>query len=380
MAIILQAATGNFGVLGGSSGGPLIVKKPKVGRISRLKNPVGRFFPLMKWPEVILDGKNGGYSVDIKAVYAVGCNYLNQGPDIYKNIKAYKKLEFSLCHDRFLTPTAKYSDIVLPATTFLERSDIIVPWATGNFVLFSNKAIEPLYDTKNDYDIFSELSDRLGFQEKFTEKKTEDEWLKGFLEKSPIKDFEEFKEKGIFFGEDQKRMAFTNFISDPKKNRLKTPSGLIEISSRRYASSGFPAIPTCRVLESDRDYPLFLVSPKSRYRVHSQNSNIDWFKKREDQTLWINPDDADIRGIKHNDVVHVQSREGKSRLRANVTKDIMPGVVSIYEGMWFSLDEDGTDIMGSANVLTSTSPTLPSIGSRTHSVQVEVEPWSVKRD
>ncbi|MDY6966414.1 MAG: molybdopterin-dependent oxidoreductase [Halobacteriota archaeon] len=373
LAIVLQAATGNFGVIGGSSGGPLIVKKPKVGRMSTFKNPVGRFIPLIKWPDAILEGKEGGFPADIKAVYAVGNNYLNQGPDISKNIRAFKKLELAVCHDRFLTPTARYSDIILPATTFLERNDIIVPWATGNFILFSNKAIDPITEARNDYDIFAGISERLGFAEKFTENKSEDEWFEEFLKRSPMIELEEFRKKGIFFGEDQKRAAFSRFIESPKANRLKTPSGLIEIHSKRYATSGFPAIPTCRVLENDEMHPLFLVTPKSRFRVHSQNSNIDWFREKETQSIWINPVDAISRGIKDNDLVQVRSRNGRSQIRAYVTEDIMPGVVSLNEGMWFSFDGDDTDTAGSANVLTSSIPTLPSMGPCTHTVQVQID-------
>jgi anaerobic dimethyl sulfoxide reductase subunit A len=115
-----------------------------------------------------------------------------------------------------------------------------------------------------------------------------------------------------------------------------------------------------------------LVTPKSRFRVHSQNDNIPWFKERERQALWINPVNAAERGVENGREVFVSSPEGRVRIAALVTEDIMPGVVCLLEGVWPRFDSEGVDTAGSANVLTSTTPTEPSKGSRTHSVLVEV--------
>jgi len=126
-------------------------------------------------------------------------------------------------------------------------------------------------------------------------------------------------------------------------------------------------------LEIDEAYPLRLVSPKSRYRVHSQNDNIPWFKEQEKQALWIHPSDAASRGIEDGEEVYVSSPQGLMRIVSYVTKDIMPGVVSLLEGVWVVFDSDDVETAGSVNVLTSTVPTMPSHGSRTHSVNVQVK-------
>ena len=149
-------------------------------------------------------------------------------------------------------------------------------------------------------------------------------------------------------------------------------SGLIQISSDKYAETGFSPVPECRILETNLEHPLRLVSPKSRYRVHSQLYNIPWFRDFEKQEVWINPIDASVRGIENGDNVIVTSLQGSIKISAFVTDDIMPGVICLLEGAWPNIDSDGMDTAGSVNMLTSSSPTLPSKASRTHSVLVKV--------
>jgi anaerobic dimethyl sulfoxide reductase subunit A len=373
MAIALQTVTGNIGVLGGSTGGLTWgrLPSPKMGAINIPENPDIINIPVYIWPDIVLEGKKGGYPSDIKAIYNAGGNLLNQGSDINKNIKAFKNVEFAVSHDQFLTPTAKYCDIVLPVTFSVERNDIINPDG-GNYLLFSNKAVDPPPEARNDYDIFCDLADKLGFLEKYTEGKSEEEWLESFIKSSEILDADEFKRSGIYFGKDKYRVGLSEFIQDPIANPLNTPSGLIQISSPKYAETGFSAIPECRTMEYDEKYPLRLVTPKSMYRVHSQFYNIPWYNEREKQDLWINPKDAKIREIENDDIVIVSSSRGSLQIEARVTEDIMPGVVSILEGAWPNINSDGIDTAGSVNILTSSIPTLPSQGSRTHSVIVQI--------
>jgi anaerobic dimethyl sulfoxide reductase subunit A len=167
-------------------------------------------------------------------------------------------------------------------------------------------------------------------------------------------------------------VGLSDFVADPQNHPLDTPSGRVEISSTAYAETGYSPIPECRILETKAQYPLRLVTPHPRFRIHSQYDNIPWFKKRERQALWIHPHDAAERGIGDGQRVCVSSPEGRVRITSCVTEDIMPGVVCLLQGAWPSFEPDGTDTAGAANVLTSTVPTLPSYGSRTHSVLVQV--------
>ncbi len=239
-------------------------------------------------------------------------------------------------------------------------------------MLFSNQAVPPLSEAKNDYDIFCELADRLGFLSEFSEGKSDEEWLKSFVANSEVSDYETFKRTGIYVGQDQLRVGLSGFVADPQAHPLNTPSGRVQISSAAYAETGYSPLPECRVLPVDDQYPLRLITPHPKYRIHSQYDNIPWFKELEKQVLWIHPRDAAQRGVENGHEACVHSPEGRIRIVVRVTEDIMPGVVCLLEGAWPSFEPDGTDTAGSANVLTSTVPTQPSNGSRTHSVLVEV--------
>ena len=372
LSIALQAATGNIGVQGGSSGAITAnsLPGPRVGAIDTLDNPLNLKVNIYTWPDMVLEGKKGGYPADVKAIINVGGNYLNQGSDVHKSIRAFEQAEFTMCIDRFLTSTARYCDVVLPSTTFLERTDIVA--GGGNYVLYSNKVLDPPDGTKNDYEIYCELAELLGFGEEYSENKTEEEWLNEFIENSEITDPEAFKKSGIYWGKDQKRVAFREFISDPTINQLNTPSGKIQISSDAYALTGGTPTPTSRPLALKEKYPLRLITPKSRYHIHSQNYNIPWFNERERNGIWINPIDAKERGIDDMEKIKIYTPQGSIVTEAYVTEDIIRGVVCLYEGAWMDLKE-GVDYGGSANILTSTVPSLPSHGSRTHSVLVQVE-------
>ena len=373
MAIALQVATGNLGGLGGSSGALTSgrLPYPRMGRIAVPSNPSPASVPVCRWPDAVLEGRRGGYPSDIKAIYNVGGNFLVQSSDVHKSIRAFDAAEFAVCHDYVLTPTARYCDVVLPATTFLEREDVVFPNG-GNYLLFSNQAVPPLYEARNDYDIFCELAERLGFLAEFSEGRSAAEWLEHFVAASEVPDHEAFKRTGIHMGADQLRVGLSDFVADPQVHPLSTPSGRVEISSAAYAETGYSPIPECRALPPDDVYPLSLVTPHPKFKIHSQYDNIPWFKARQKQVLWIHPRDAGRRGIQDSQEVCVSSPQGRIRIPAHVTEDIMPGVVCLFEGAWPAFGPDGTDTAGSANVLTSTVPTLPSNGSRTHSVLVEV--------
>ncbi len=89
----------------------------------------------------------------IRAIYSAGGNFLNQGADIAKNIKAFQSLDFAVCHELFMTPTAKYCDIVLPAASPLQKEDIGLPWA-GNYLLYKPKILPCEGQERSDFSIF----------------------------------------------------------------------------------------------------------------------------------------------------------------------------------------------------------------------------------
>ncbi len=380
LAVALQAATGNIGVPGGSPGCNVWgrLPGPRFGRIPA--NPVGntaagRSVPVYRWPDAIL-GNESPTSPPIRAVYAVGANYLCTGSDITKNRRAFDALDFSVCHDYFLTPTARRCDVVLPATTFLERDDVVFP--AGNYLFYSARAVDPPGAARDDYDIFAELAGRLGFHDRFTEGRSSSDWLDFLLKDSEVGDIEEFIACGVYDGGDHERIGLSSFFADPTGSPLPTPSGKIELASARYASAGGPEAPVYRGVLPDRAYPLMLVSPHARYRINSQNATVEWAVRREPQRLVIHPDDAAARRVRHGALVVVESEIGAVSVEAEVTDGIMPGVVCLPAGMWPAAEPDGDDARadrsGAPNYLTSTEPTMPSRGARTHTVFVDVRP------
>ncbi len=311
--------------------------------------------------DAIIRGKNGGYFSDIKMLYVVSGNGLNQMCDTNMAALAIKTLEFVVVHDQFMTPTARFADILLPATTWCERNSISFPWAFGHYALFANKAIEPLYESRNDLDIFTELAAKMGLSG--YNDKTEDEWLRFIAAKHGIPDYDAFKASGFYkLRTPEPYVAFQNQIEDPDHHPFPTPSGKIEIFCQRIADFNRPDVlpPIPKYVESwegltdekSQKYPLQLITTHSRRRIHSQLHNIRWYRELETQDVWINPIDAKARGIKDRDQIRVFNHRGAVSILAKVTNRIMPGVVCIYEGAWYDPDPSGLDRGGCANTLT----------------------------
>ena len=147
----------------------------------------------------------------------MGGNYVCQGADVAKSVRAMQSLEFSVCHDLFLTATARQCDVVLPVTHWLERNDIVFPLA--NYLLFSNKVAEPLGEARNDYDILADVAELMGCGDAFTEGKDEDAWLKQFVAGSEIVDDEEFRRTGIHRGADRQRVGLRGLPPTRRRTR-----------------------------------------------------------------------------------------------------------------------------------------------------------------
>ncbi|MCF7928467.1 MAG: molybdopterin-dependent oxidoreductase [Spirochaetales bacterium] len=361
LAGVLQLALGNAGVSGGSAGSGQwnALPSPRCERLPVPPNPAGSEVPVYTWADQVLSGR------PIHFIYNVGGNYLVQGSDIRKNINAFDSVDFVVTHDLFFTDTARHSDVILPVTTFLERRDVLR--SNTNYLFYSEQAIEPVGESRNDYDIFAGLAERLGFPRDFTGGLSADQWLDRCIEASEVTDKKEFRKTGIYAGCDQKRIALADFITDPDSHQLGTPSGRIEIADSRYQEGGGNRIPTAHPGENLPDFPLRMITPHERLRNNSQFENIPAFRKGIDGSIWINPADAGDRNIRDGEIVWIESPNGNLEGTCRVTEDIMPGVVSCSQGGW--LNEPNPAV----NHLSSTKPTLPSHGSRTHSIRVQVK-------
>jgi len=374
LSIALQLATGNFGLLGGSTGSlNNRLPNPRVGCMNNLDRSSNPAVPVLRWPDAILEGRSGGYPSDIRAAYACGSNFLNQGGDVRKSMRALSSLEFSVCHEMFLTPTARHCDVILPAASPLEKEDIGIPWL-GNYLLYKPAACAPRGQARTDYDVFSDLAERMGFYEIFTEGRTARQWLDFFLADSEVPDLDAFRETGIYIAPDQERTGLSDFARDPKSHPLRTPSGLVEISSETYErDTGFPRIPVWRPRLSDSRYPLSLITPKSPRRTHSQGGDPATLAGRGGAVLTLHPRDAQARGILPGYLVRARNGFGSIIASAEISESLLSGVVCLEEGIWAEPDSSGEDRAGSANFLTGTEGSAPSTACVMHGISVEVE-------
>ncbi len=404
MAAALQAMTGNVGVLGGCAEGvgkawqPESIAYPhdefanvwyasiKSDRWAHcvLNYPEVKREEIGLWPrQDSLDGR----IPDIRAIFWQGSDWLNQLTHINKQLEAIKKLELVVCLDSTITPSGLWADVLLPIATHFERHDVGLPWYKGHYYIHRPQVIEPLGESKTDFQVFTELAYRLGFGERYNPRAGRDyfehnaavdeaylrAWWEGKVQKKQgvSMSWEEFKARGVYkFKLEQPHVAFREQVEEGKP--FATPSGKIEIFSSRLAQikdwkrtqygAPIPAIPKwIPPFESlnhpkAKDYPFHMVTPHPRWRTHSIFHNIPWLQEAFSQEVTLAARDAARLGIVTGDLVEVWNERGRVVVPAYVTERCLPGVVVLHEGAWMDLDKQGTDRAGNPDFLTLDAP------------------------
>ena len=370
--LTLAAMSGNMGTRGGGLAGHSIHAR---GRIPLGEMPQGPHRPTRavrseNWARFLLDGD---LDPPVKMAYVVAANAVVRSTDTHANIRAMEGLDFVVVQDQFLTPTARHADLVLPVCMDIERTDLV---AGGADVFYTPQVVAPAGESKTDYWVFAQLAGRLGFGPAYTQELTEEGWIDRLLHQVNL-DVRELQSSGIQrYHDDAEERAIVDlgdFVRDPARHPLDTPSGLVEIASDAAIKHGLPHIPS--YIDSRpghrRDHPLQLVTPHNKLRANSSLHPNAWLQRLEPHTVWINPRDAARRSIADGDLVKVYSPKGVIARPAKVTPRIIPGVVCIYQGVWFEPDENRVDRAGCANVLTS-HDVSPTGGMAVHSQWVQV--------
>ncbi|EOW1108504.1 DmsA/YnfE/YnfF family dimethyl sulfoxide reductase [Enterobacter kobei] len=365
---------------------------------------------IARGPEMtaLRDGVRGKDKLDVPIKFIwnyAGNTIINQHSDINKThdiLQDESKCEMIVVIDNFMTSSAKYADIVLPDLMTVEQEDIIPNDYAGNmgYLIFLQPVTAPKFERKPIYWIMSEVAKRLGpdIHQKFTEGRTQAQWLQylyaKMLEKDPqLPSYDELKKMGIYKRKDPNGhfVAYKKFRENPEANPLKTPSGKIEIYSSKLAEIAATwelakdeTISPLPVYASTFDgwdaparaqYPLQLFGFHFKARTHSSYGNVDVLKAACRQEVWLNPLDAEKRGIKNGDTVRVFNDRGEVRIEAKVTPRIMPGVSAMGQGAWHDANMNGDRIdHGSCiNTLTTHRPSPLAKGNPQHTNLVQIE-------
>jgi anaerobic dimethyl sulfoxide reductase subunit A len=401
--IALACITGNVGVSGGGAAGTGAIPGLPLQGYPVPPNPYPGKIPSFLWTRALEDARSmtaegdgltgvDRLDTDIKLILNLAGNTLvNQHGDINRTIGLLKdpgKAEFILCSDVFMTPSARFADLLLPGSSFFEEEAILAPWDFGDYLLYGGRAVEPLFGCRGEYEFLADLARRLGLYEAWSEGHTS---VSGWHESlyrdiraacPDFPDYETFRTNGGFRRERAAPyVAYADQVRDPAGHPFATPSGRIELYSPRLAALGRPdeVPPIPRYVpcpEGPEDplrerFPLQLIAWHTKRSTHSVQDNTAHLERAEPQRLWIHPDDAAGRDIGGGDLVEVFNDRGRIRLPAFVTTRIMRGVIAMPQGGWYSPDADGVDRRGSVNVLTSQRPTPLARGNAQHTCLAE---------
>lgn len=389
MGMVLAAVLGQIGLPGGGyaySLGAIGYYGRRVNAVpgptlSQGRNGVADFIPVARIADMLLNpgttyrynGETRTYP-DIRLVYWAGGNPFHHHQDLNRLRKAFARLDTLVVHDLAWTATARHADVVLPCTMTLEREDIGYS-SNDPLMVAMHQVAEPFGLARDDYAIFSDLAERLGAREAFTEGRTAREWLVHLYEPAraalaaqglTAPSFGEFWEQGSVRvpQHPDDGGALRRFREDPAAHPLPTPSGRIEIFSEKIARHGDADCPGHPVwlekTDAPRDgAPLFLVANQPATRLHSQldfGGHSADAKHRGREVARMNPRDADVRGIADGDIIRLFNTRGACLAAVRVTEAIAPGTIQLPTGAWYDPmdpeEEAPLCVHGNPNVLT----------------------------
>ena len=390
--ILLAAMLGQIGLPGGGfgfsytsiNGYAFPPSSFNVPGFPRGRNPVKTRIPVARIADMLLqpgaefefNGRQMTYP-DIRMIHWAGGNPFHHHQDLNRLTRAWAKPETVIVHEPWWTPTARRADLVLPATTTLERNDIGAS-PRDRYVFAMPQLVAPVGQARNDFDICADIAERLGYRADFTEDRDEMGWLRhlyaragerAVVEGIVLPDFDTFWSEGMIVlpRPEDDYIYLADFRADPEANALRTPSGRIELFSERIAAMGYDDCPgQATWLEpeewlgrADEEAPLHLISSHPQHRLHSQMDNGPLARASKIQgrePLWLHPDDAGPRGLKTGEVARLFNDRGACQVGVIVSDRVTPGVAMLQEGAWIDPLEPGVpgsiDKQGNPNLVT----------------------------
>lgn len=410
-AIALAAIAGQIGLPGGGMGfgygslggvgAPYVTgKSPAMTQGNR---PIDSYIPVARISDMLLN-PGGAYTYqgedrrypDVRLVYWAGGNPFHHHQDLNRLSEAWTRPETIIVQDPMFTATARRADILLPASTSLERNDL-----AGNkrsdFILAMGKVIEPLGEARSDFDIFNAIAARLGTADAFNEGRDEMGWIRHLYDESrdhaarrhgfTMPDFDTFWTQGHAACPVQRDHTYlADFREDPAAHPLDTESGRIVLGSDRLARLGYadcPAHPAwiepAEWLGGAASEELHLISHQPNGRLHSQleTGEASRAEKRAGrEQVRLHPGDAATRGITDGMTVRLWNARGACLATAQVTDAVAPGVAILPTGAWFTPGgNSGLDLSGNPNVLTlDIGSSAFGQGCSAHTCLVRIEP------
>ncbi len=369
----LPAVTGQYGVLGGglgySTSGYLQWDREAVHRWSECPKP-GRTINMNRLGAA-LTGE--AQKPPIMSLFVFGANPATSAPNAGKIALGLKRDDlFTVVHDLFLTDTADYADVVLPATSQLEQTDLHKSYG-HTMLAYNRSAIAPLGESKSTWEVMGLLADALGLDEPWLHQ-TPDEVVADVLSATAVQN--PFL-RGITLEMLQANGAVPLAVDSTTPfadGRFPTPSGKVELFSQKLADAGYDPLPgrfdqstdDGGAYELGLDQSLQLLSGAAHHFVSSSLASQKGLLDRAGPPcVEIHPADAAARGIANGDMVELVNGRGALQLRAVVTDAVRPGVVVSPKGRWAKLS-------GGRNVNWLTSDTLADLAGQStfHSTRV----------
>ncbi|WP_321300040.1 molybdopterin-dependent oxidoreductase [Marinifilum fragile] len=269
---------------------------------------------------------------EVKFIWVERGNPLSQNPDTNKIRKAFRKADFRVVVDQFITDTTLEADIILPAKNMFEQSDIIGSY-WNPYVQLRQKVMEPAGEVKPETEIYYLLAKQLGFTDEeikgnIPEPTDEaiEEYLNGFLKDFPELSLEQLK-KGPQLANSFEEIPFADY-------QFPTPSGKIELYSELAKEMwGVDELPNYVPLPKQSEFEFQLISPNSKNRIHSQFGNLNVIKQFEPEAyLFVHPLDAEEKQMKNGEKVEIYNHQGRAEVKLQYDLGLRRGNVVLTNG------------------------------------------------